>query len=214
MTEVPPPCASADPLARQIGWWPIKRGGVHVRFAGQRLIALAPGRMQFRGTWLARLFFLPSAVLGLAFWGLLLWRGDRLEWAEIALVFVVGALLITWAALYRLAVPFVRFDKQGGTVTRAALPLFAPARRVPLSDLHALQLLRAPANSSFRSFPCYELNLVLRDGRRVNVAGHGALDALRQDGRRLRAFLQLPLWDAADSDARRPPRRRRWRRDA
>jgi len=208
------PHGTDDPLADQVGGWPIKRGGAHVRFAGQKLVSPNPGLVEFRGTWLARLFFLPPALLGFAFWGLLVWRGDRLEVHEIGLTFVMGALLVAWAGLYRLAAPFVRFDKGRGTVTRAALPLFALVRRVPLSDVYALQLLRAPAGSGFRNFPCYELNLVLHDGRRVNVAGHGSLDRLRYDARLLRSFLQVPLWDAADVDAPRPPRRRDWLRDA
>jgi hypothetical protein len=222
MPETPPPPGGRpsalhgtdDPLADQVGRWPIKRGGAHVRFAGQRLVSPGPGHVQFRGTWPARLFFLPPALPGFAIWGLLVWRGDRLEVHEIGLIFVMGALLVAWAALYRLAAPCVRFDKESGMVTRVTLPLFAPARRVPLSDVHALQLLRAPAGSGFRSFPCYELNLVLHDGRRVNVAGHGHLDRLRRDARVLRSFLQVPLWDVAEVDAPRPPRRRGWMRDA
>ncbi len=208
------PHGSDDPLFDQVGQWPIKRGGAHVRFAGQRLVSPGPGCVQFRGTWPTRLFFLPPALPGFAFWGLLLCRGDRLDVHEIGLIFVLGALLVAWAGLYRLAAPFVRFDKESGMVTRAALPLFAPVRRLPLSAVHALQLLRAPAGTGFRNFPCYELNLVLHDGRRVNVAGHGHLDRLRRDARVLRSFLQVPLWDAAEVDAPRPPRRRGWMRDA
>jgi len=48
-------------------------------------------------------------------------------------------------------------------------------------------------NGSYWSF---ELNLVLRDGRRLNVMDHGDYDALRRDADTLAEFLGRPVWDS------------------
>ena len=45
-------------------------------------------------------------------------------------------------------------------------------------------------------FYSYEINLVLKNGRRVNVADHGDLDSLRADADMLANFLEVPVWDA------------------
>jgi hypothetical protein len=49
------------------------------------------------------------------------------------------------------------------------------------------------------SYYSYELNLVLDDGRRINVIDHGNLDRLRSDAQPLSRFLDKPVWDAAGS---------------
>ena len=43
-------------------------------------------------------------------------------------------------------------------------------------------------------FTAYELNLVLDDGRRVNVLDHGSLEELHVDTVQIAAYLRVPLW--------------------
>ena len=67
-------------------------------------------------------------------------------------------------------------------------------RHLPLSEIHAIQLIRQGNRSSPDS--C-ELNLVRRDASRVHVVRHGKVDALRHDAAELAAFLGgVPVWDA------------------
>jgi hypothetical protein len=40
----------------------------------------------------------------------------------------------------------------------------------------------------------YELNLVLKDGRRINVVDHGGADKIRTDAATLADFLGVPVW--------------------
>ena len=47
-----------------------------------------------------------------------------------------------------------------------------------------------------RSYTSYELNLVLRDGRRLNVIDHAHYPCLLADAEALAAFLRVPVWDA------------------
>ena len=42
----------------------------------------------------------------------------------------------------------------------------------------------------------YELNLVLKDGERINVVDHGNLKKIQDDANTLSNFLGKPVWDA------------------
>ena len=64
--------------------------------------------------------------------------------------------------------------------------------RARFDEVHAVQLISSGRNSRFRS---YELNLVLRDGQRMNVINHGSLSVIREDAERVAALLDKPLWD-------------------
>jgi hypothetical protein len=68
-----------------------------------------------------------------------------------------------------------------------------------LEQIHALQLIsKLVRNSGSEDGPflCYELNLVLEDGKRINVLNQGNQDRLREDADTLAAFLDKPVWDA------------------
>jgi hypothetical protein len=43
----------------------------------------------------------------------------------------------------------------------------------------------------------YELNLVLKDGSRLNAIDHGNQQALRADSQTIATFINKPLWDAS-----------------
>ena len=59
-----------------------------------------------------------------------------------------------------------------------------------------MQLLSKFVSGSKSSYYSYELNLVLNDGRRINVVDHGDLKRLRSDVKTLSQFLDKPVWDA------------------
>jgi hypothetical protein len=94
------------------------------------------------------------------------------------------------------------FDKSSGHLWKGrkdpnkALDRMAHDEFTRLEQIHSLQLLSEYCHGRKNSYYSYELNLVLEDGKRVNVIDHGNLDQLRMDARRLSGFLQIPLWDA------------------
>ena len=47
-----------------------------------------------------------------------------------------------------------------------------------------------------RQFTSYELNLILHDGKRLNIMDHGNRTQFEQDSERISQFLQLPIWRA------------------
>ena len=68
-----------------------------------------------------------------------------------------------------------------------------------LADIHAIQIVREQVRmKEGGSFASYEINLVLKHGRRVNVCDHGDLSGTRADAARIAQFLQVPIWDASD----------------
>ena len=69
-----------------------------------------------------------------------------------------------------------------------------------LRDIEALQVIaetiRNRSKSRTRSFTSYELNLVLHDGKRLNVMDHGNREKFDQDTEQISQFLNLPVWHA------------------
>jgi len=57
--------------------------------------------------------------------------------------------------------------------------------------------MRERLGSREETYISYELNLVLRDGSRLNITDHGHLKSLRPEAVRLAEFLDVPLWDFA-----------------
>lgn len=182
-----------DPVAVRTAWDPLKGGGAN--FKTRRLVAVDTSRLEFPATWGVRLFGAVFTIAGLAasagaaaagMWPFILF----------GLVFVAVGV-----ALWRYGTTPVVFDRRqdafwrGRTApnevrNRAELKHYAP-----LGDIHALQIVREYVSSKNGSYSSYELNLVLEDGRRLNVMDHGDYDALRQDAHTLAGFLDRPVWD-------------------
>ena len=70
-------------------------------------------------------------------------------------------------------------------------------QHVPLSEIHAVQLLKEYCSSDNGGYYSFELNLILKDASRINVVDHGKIQRLRRDADEVAAFLGgVPVWDA------------------
>jgi len=69
-----------------------------------------------------------------------------------------------------------------------------------LNEIHALQLLRfwASGGSNSSGYCYHELNLVLKEGKRINVVTYAKKGKLREDAAILSEFLGVPVWDAIE----------------
>jgi hypothetical protein len=199
------PSKFGDPVAMQVEWIPLKGGGSS--FRTHKLVEIDPNRMEFKVSIGARLFYSIFIVMGMA--ALLVFPAVKFSSEEISfstdlivpmligLVFViVGGTMFYFGTL-----PIV-FDKYKGAFWRG--------RRVPdgvgdtkeikyfskFADIHALQLVSEYCHGNKSSFYSYELNLVLKNGSRINVVDHGNLMKLREDAQVLSGFLGKPVWDA------------------
>lgn len=214
------PHTFGDPVALETKWTVLEHGGAS--FGTRRLEVISPARLELRATRAWYGMGLAFVVTGLLMGGGLAWSflgredsrgGLACPVLFVALFLVVGTLIV-WAG----RVPQV-FDKSVGAYwigrrvpTRPGLPgagsLDAGADGfdgVRLDGIHALQLLRERCTSGTgtrrTTYYSYELNLVFRNGGRMNVIDHGNLPLLRRDASTLADFLGKPVWDATDADA-------------
>lgn len=170
-----------------------------------RLRAAGRERLEFVGrAWVSVPLVLFAAALA-ALAGLFASIWPELSWNERTSGTLLA--LVAWltARLAAAAWTPTRFDRTRGTFTRPRIPLEARPVRVPLVELAAVQLLRESVHTGLLPFDSFELNAVLRDGRRVNVADHADLRQLRVDAHRLASFLRIPVWDRSGDEERTGP---------
>lgn len=186
-----------DPLARQTDWSPARRGGS--KGQSQTLKAVSPERLAFKPA-PARLLWAGLAVAVGAFFAL----KSLVDGGGPVLNEVIAGSLIAATGLflgYRSMRPIV-LDKRTGLcwIGHRAPASEAAARdqanAAVLADVGAVQVVaeQPRGNDSYRSF---EINLVLRDGSRLNLVDHSKQEAIRADAQRLGEFLGVPVWDAS-----------------
>ncbi len=70
-----------------------------------------------------------------------------------------------------------------------------------LDDVYAIQLINeriqsSSSNGRSSTYTSYELNLILKDGSRVNVMDHGDAEDIEFSAKSLAGFLDVPIWKA------------------
>jgi len=182
-----------DPVAQSTAWGPLVGGGAN--FRTRNLRAVGNARMEFPASLGMRLFAGLFLAMGI---GVLAGGIIGGEWFLLLFGTVFGA--VGGGLLWFATAPVV-FDKRQGAFWRGRT---APAETyhrsslkhyAPLADIHALQIVKERVRSDDSSYDSFELNLVLADGRRLNVTDHGDYDTLRRNADTLSAFLERPLWD-------------------
>lgn len=206
-----------DPVAIKTSWKPLRWGSAD--FKDRTLLRVRPTRLEFRpnAAFFTSLFILSVLLifcpLSIAFVDML--TPDPPSFAslpspprstgEILLTIeplILGAL--GWYAFHGTR-PIV-FDKDVGRSWRCWKPrlrgqeISRCSEEIPLDRIHALQII---PKISYRligrpnMFLSLELNLVLRDGQRMNVLNHKSIDLALSEAETLADFLGVPLWDAA-----------------
>ena len=197
------PSRFGDPLASQTAWTPIKAGGSN--FRTYKLVKSGPNRVEFRPMLGAVLFYLMFAIIGLAMVigaCSILFSPAKFEPRTVMLLFV--GLLFTGIGGYLINAntqPVV-FEKGRGAFWKGrkgpdeVINAKGSGRFARLDDVHALQVISEYCSGGKSRYYSYELNLVLKNGERINVVDHGNRTRLREDAEHLAAFLGKPLWDA------------------
>jgi hypothetical protein len=193
-----------DPVAQKTEWSPEKSGGTN--FRTHRLERVGVTRMEFRLTLGAKLFCwlfismgvgIPLSIVSQEI------RRPNTEFVSILFVAFIGIVFagVGFGMQHFMGKPRV-FDKTSGRFWRGTQEpdLTRPQAEgddfLALDQIYALQLLSEYVSGNKSSYHSYELNLVLDNGRRVNVIDHGSLRSLRDDARTLARFLNVPVWDA------------------
>jgi len=196
------PAVLNDSIAMLTEWTPMARGGAN--FKTHKLVQVYSNRYEFRtGAGMKIL----SAVFALAGLGVMIFAGgasiNQKDFPVTVGVFMTlfGLIfVITGIGIYRAAsIPRV-FDKDSGYYWKGRTDPNLMLNReyqncVRLPDIHAVQIIPEWVRSNKSSYTSYELNLVLKDGKRLNVIDHGNVKALRADAETIAGFLQVPVWD-------------------
>jgi len=201
-----PPHLAGDSLAAQTAWDPLARGGTS--FKTRSLLTISPERLEFPATWGMRIFAAVFAAMGLVVIAVGIGVSEEAGAGITLVIFGAGVVFTAiGVGLWRSGTTPIVFDRRQGAVWHGRTPpaetrsRAALAGYAPLADIRALQIIEERLSAKGGSFRSYELNLVLRDARRVNVLDHGDYPALRRDADTLATFLGCPVWDAvAESD--------------
>lgn len=194
-----------DPVAKRTGWGPASGGGAS--FKKHKLVEVSPRRLEFRMALGARVLYHALLTVGVGLLGVALYligNGAESEgWLLLLVSFVPG--LIGGLGGYFTSRGRV-FDLETGWYWKGRKPRDAAELEqhnncTTLANVYALQILRetiAGGTGRDRSsgFDSYELNLVLKNGSRINVVDHGNLDVIQADAARLSQFLDISVWDA------------------
>lgn len=190
-----------DPLAEKTLWTPVRAGGTNFRTHGLREISSE--RVVFRMSVGGVLFTLAFLLTGLGIMvGNALFHSPGRPLLMSLVPVLLGSIFagVGGIMLYFSARP-IEFDKRLGWYWKGyqkpCLMGGSPPPRIgtPLSRIHALQILPEHVRGDKSSFTSYELNLVLRDGTRLNVLDHGNYSRLEGDAQKLAVFLGVPVWD-------------------
>ncbi len=65
---------------------------------------------------------------------------------------------------------------------------------VPLSSIHALQIITERVQTKNASFLSHEINLILDDKRRINIVDHANLTQIHAESKQLAEYLGVPVW--------------------
>ncbi len=198
-----------DPISAKADWVPVKESGKGG--SSHKLVRVNPHRLEFRAPLATRLVYIFLLMVGAGLIVLGVWvsgglSGTMFSGMELfnAVIPIVIGCAISCAAggmLYVDTAPVV-FDKSTG--------YFWKGRKSPdkdtdctalkcctrLDDIYALQLISSYHRLSRPPFYSYELNLVLKDFRRINIADPRNLSQVRADASALSLFLEKPVWDA------------------
>jgi hypothetical protein len=196
------PAQFNDPIAMQTGWMRASMGGGNFRTF--KYVQVNPYRVEFKTTLGAVLFALTFALLGT---GVIILVASFADLSSPGLETIVPVLLgfifacLGGYMLYRQMLPIV-FDKREGLFWRKRKPTTAISFNdstdncVRLDFIHALQIIAEFVNGKNGGYFSFELNLVLKNGKRINLIDHSKKEMIDRDAQRLADFLKIPLWDA------------------
>ncbi len=199
------PSGFNDPIAMQTAWTPAKGGGAN--FRTHKLVTIGADRIEFKASLMARIFYLIFLVVGLgviiAFSVSGLSSGNFSFDFDTILPLAFGAVFaVAGGVMFYFGTLPVIFDRRKGFFWKGRTAPDEVVRRetikhyASLDQIHALQLISEYCRGNKSSYYSYELNLILKNGDRVNVIDHGSHKKLREDAGMLAAFLGVPVWDA------------------
>jgi hypothetical protein len=155
-------------------------------------IVIQHDRAYLKPTISALIFCLVYVVVGLFLMGLATVVYFQTQQTDLVVfIAIFGAAILTFGIM--LVKPFARiaqFNKITGEFSNYI------DRSVKLKNIISLQITNKIVKRKHGlNYPCYELNVVTRYGRRVNILNHNDLEKMQSDGQQLSEFLEVELYD-------------------
>jgi hypothetical protein len=200
------PKSYKDPIALKTSWSPAKKGGSTI--ITHELVYIDASRIEFQASKSAKVFPMLLIVVGIGlptiFSAKSLINGTfSLTLMTVPPILAGLFLLMAAGILWYLHTSPIVFDKsegyfwKGRTAPQKIANNNTLSKYTHLEDIHALQLISETCwRNEDRSYRSHELNLVLKDGTRINVVDHGVKKNIYEYTCRLSQFLEIPVWDA------------------
>jgi hypothetical protein len=202
------PSTLGDAAAMETQWVPLVKGGAS--FRTHKLVVKNAQRIEFRTASGGFVFAAVFVLMGLGLAAVAIGQFIAGTFNAGKLFFIMPlAFGVVFAGVgvlvFRALTAPVVFDTSIGFFWKGRMKpeaMFVNASEETLrniADLHsvyALQIVAEHCTGSKSSYYSYELNLVMKDGRRVNVIDHGDVQKVRADAGQLAALLGKPVWDA------------------
>jgi hypothetical protein len=194
-----------DPVAAQTDWSPAKGGGAS--FTTHKITRVSPYRIEFRASGGAKVFSMIFFLMGVGIVsGFSFFHFSHKTFSigpDIIMPLLFGTFFTALGGglFYYFTTPIV-FDKKKAFFWKGRKKpdddfLISTVKNFAMfEEIHALQLVSEDCESDDNSYRSYELNLVLKNGKRINVVDHGNETRLREDARTLARFIEKPVWDA------------------
>jgi hypothetical protein len=195
-----------DPIAKSIEWDEPAVGGGGV---GHKLYYVGSSRVEFRPAH-PRSWYISTQLMGVGAAAIIYFSSGSTEQIILALLSFIGLGALGWL-LFLFALKPVVFDKSSGLFWQGKKKAEQVSGNPPakysgrIDDIYALQLIltyfimESPESAKdSRTYPQYQVNLVMKNGTRINVVEYssGSSDRSIKNARALSLFLGKPLWDA------------------
>ncbi len=199
--EVPlPDGLESHPIASRTSWYPLKTGGTsftthHLRFTSDQIAVFVSSSKY-------RLMAVFISLIGLGTFIAIL-GSDVFSREPLGGVFgiLASALFIFMGIwLFREADKQIIFDYGEALFWKGKRPTamdrtYKSDTWCKLDEIAGIQLLYEHYSRERKDRVSYELNLVLRSGRRLHVIDHANLTQIQKDAHQLAGFLGIPVWD-------------------
>lgn len=183
-----------EAIAQQISWKPIQNNGNPVT---NMILKSIEGTLEFHLNIVSRFFYFSLIILGLVFTlyatvELLSYNFQSTLWS------ILLGFTLTGVGIYmfsRQALPHV-FDKNKNLYFKENENL-EREDETPLNAIRALQVISYTQEEKGKSVQQAELNLVLKNGKRVYVCSYNEneYERVEEDAKKIAQYINKPIWN-------------------
>lgn len=195
-----------DPIAEKTEWLPLKRGGTNMK--SHNLKEVNTNRLEYKISTGSLIFSSLFIIVGIA--AAIMMTSDVIfDNAPFVLsqhwpAFIFSGIFcgVGYFMLRSGSKPIV-FDKMRGFYWKGKKEPDVSMNEEEMKDacrlssIHAIQVLRERVQGDKKSYYSYEINLVKKNGERLNVVDYGKHHHIQSDAKKISEFLGKPVWDAS-----------------